>query len=39
MDFLPGREDPTAALLEAHDFDYVIGSVHFLGQGAVDDDD
>ena len=35
-DFLPGREDRTASLLEAHDFDYVLGSVHFLGDAAVD---
>ena len=37
-DFIRGAEDRTAALLEAHDFDYVVGSVHFLGDdGAVDD--
>ncbi|MEO8093239.1 MAG: PHP domain-containing protein [bacterium] len=36
MDFLPGREDRTAELLEAHRFDYVVGSVHFLGDRAVD---
>jgi histidinol-phosphatase (PHP family) len=37
-DFVPGAEDRTASLLEAHDFDYVVGSVHFLGEGnaAVD---
>jgi histidinol-phosphatase (PHP family) len=36
-DFLPGSEDRIATLLE-RDFDYVVGSVHFLGdQGAVDD--
>jgi histidinol-phosphatase (PHP family) len=36
-DFLPGNEDRIAILLE-RDFDYVVGSVHFLGdQGAVDD--
>ena len=29
-DFVPGAEDRMANLLEAHDFDYVIGSVHFL---------
>ncbi len=38
-DFVPGGEDRTAALLEARDFDYVIGSVHFLREGAVDMDD
>lgn len=37
-DFIRGAEDRTATLLEARDFDYVVGSVHFLGDdGAVDD--
>jgi histidinol-phosphatase (PHP family) len=37
-DFIRGAEDRIASLLEAHDFDYVVGSVHFLGDdGAVDD--
>jgi histidinol-phosphatase (PHP family) len=36
VDFIPGAEDRTRNLLEAHDFDYVIGSVHFIDQGAVD---
>ena len=37
-DFIRGAEDRTATLLEARDFDYVVGSVHFLGEdGAVDD--
>jgi histidinol-phosphatase (PHP family) len=35
-DFVPGREDRTANLLEARDFDYVLGSVHFLRAEAVD---
>ncbi|MFI5028344.1 MAG: histidinol-phosphatase [Solirubrobacterales bacterium] len=35
-DFVPGAEERTAALLEASDLDYVIGSVHFLGEHAVD---
>jgi histidinol-phosphatase (PHP family) len=39
MDYVPGREDRIAAMLDAHDFDYVVGSVHFLGEGAVDDPD
>jgi histidinol-phosphatase (PHP family) len=38
MDFIRGAEDRTEELLAAHDFDYVVGSVHFLGEnGAVDD--
>jgi histidinol-phosphatase (PHP family) len=35
-DFLPGREDRTANFLEARDWDYVVGSVHFLNDDAVD---
>jgi histidinol-phosphatase (PHP family) len=35
-DFVPGAEDRTASLLETRDFDYVVGSVHFLGDEAVD---
>jgi histidinol-phosphatase (PHP family) len=35
-DFIPGGEDRIANLLEAHDFDYVVGSVHFLRDEALD---
>lgn len=35
-DYVPGAEDRTANLLDAHDFDYVVGSVHFVGEAAVD---
>ena len=36
-DFVPGAEDRIANVLE-RDFDYVVGSIHFLGaDGAVDD--
>jgi len=35
-DFVPGAEDRTATMLEARDFDYVVGSVHFIGEKAVD---
>jgi histidinol-phosphatase (PHP family) len=38
-DFVPGAEDRTASLLDARDFDYVVGSVHFMRDGAVDMDD
>jgi histidinol-phosphatase (PHP family) len=37
-DFIPGREDRTANLLEAREWDYVVGSIHFLGDHAVDYD-
>jgi histidinol-phosphatase (PHP family) len=38
-DFVPGAEERTAALLEAREFDYVVGSVHFVGDAAVDHPD
>ena len=40
-DFVAGAEERTAALLEARPFDYVVGSVHFFGEGssAVDHPD
>ncbi|MEA2314735.1 MAG: histidinol-phosphatase family [Solirubrobacteraceae bacterium] len=38
-DFVPGAEDRTAEMLAARDFDYVVGSVHFLSDGALDMDD
>jgi histidinol-phosphatase (PHP family) len=38
MDFVAGREDRIANLLDAHEFDYVIGSVHFVRDKAVDFD-
>jgi histidinol-phosphatase (PHP family) len=37
-DFVPGREDRMAELLAQRPFDYVVGSVHFLGDVAVDHD-
>ena len=36
MDFVPGREEQIAALLEGRPWDYVIGSVHFIADRAVD---
>lgn len=36
MDFVPGAEDRTRNLLEGRDFDYVLGSIHFVGDRAVD---
>ncbi len=35
-DFVAGREDRIASFLEAREWDYVIGSVHFLREQAVD---
>jgi histidinol-phosphatase (PHP family) len=35
-DYIPGAEDRISNLLGARDFDYVVGSVHFLGNRAVD---
>jgi len=37
-DYIPGREDRMANLLDGRDWDYVVGSVHFLGDHAVDYD-
>ena len=37
-DYVAGAEERTAAVLDARRFDYVIGSVHFIGEGAVDQD-
>jgi histidinol-phosphatase (PHP family) len=36
MDFLPGREDRVQNMLDGRDWDYVIGSIHFLREEAVD---
>src|SRR5215212_2602844 len=35
-DFVAGREDRMANLLDAREWDYVIGSVHFLRDEALD---
>ncbi|HEY3759333.1 MAG TPA: histidinol-phosphatase [Solirubrobacteraceae bacterium] len=35
-DFVPGTEDRMANLLESYDFDYVVGSVHFLRDESLD---
>jgi histidinol-phosphatase (PHP family) len=36
VDYLPGKEELIAKLLDGRPWDYVIGSVHFIEQGAVD---
>jgi len=37
-DFIPGREEQMRALLDEREWDYVVGSIHFLADGAVDYD-
>jgi histidinol-phosphatase (PHP family) len=37
-DFIPGREDRMRELLDAREWDYVVGSIHFLSDGALDHD-
>jgi len=39
VDFVPGREDQTANLIDRLELDYVVGSVHFVGDHAVDHGD
>lgn len=39
MDWMPGREHDIRALLESQPFDIVLGSVHWLGDLAVDHPD
>jgi histidinol-phosphatase (PHP family) len=38
-DFVPGREDRMANLLEGRDWDFVVGSVHFVGDRSLDTED
>ncbi|CAN5184956.1 histidinol-phosphatase [soil metagenome] len=38
MDYVSGREDRIANLLDSHEFDFVVGSVHFVRDHAVDHD-
>jgi histidinol-phosphatase (PHP family) len=35
-DFVPGREDRIATLLDSRDWDFVVGSVHFLRDHSLD---
>src|SRR5207244_4299383 len=39
LDWIEGREDELAELVEGRDFDLVLGSVHWLGGLAVDHPD
>ena len=36
VDYIPGREEQIAALIDGRPFDYVVGSVHFIADNAVD---
>lgn len=36
MDWIPGCERATGAMGEAYEWDYVVGSVHFIDGGALD---
>lgn len=38
-DYLPGREDRVAGFLDRREWDYVVGSIHFVGEGALDHED
>jgi len=38
-DYIAGREDRMAALLDGRDWDYVVGSVHFLRDRSLDTDE
>jgi histidinol-phosphatase (PHP family) len=39
MDFVPGAEDRIANVLDGRDWDYVVGSVHFLRDHSLDTED
>jgi len=39
MDYIHGREEQIEGVLSGRPFDYVVGSVHFVGEGAVDHPD
>jgi histidinol-phosphatase (PHP family) len=36
IDYIPGMEKETEKLINAYPFDYIIGSVHYLGMETVD---
>jgi len=38
-DFIAGREDQMANLLDAREWDFVVGSVHFLREHSIDTED
>ncbi len=38
-DFIPGYEDKTRAIIQNYPYDYIIGSVHFIGSWGFDNPD
>jgi histidinol-phosphatase (PHP family) len=36
VDFVPGREEETRDILEPFPWDYLIGSIHFIGEEGID---
>jgi histidinol-phosphatase (PHP family) len=38
VDYVPGREDETRELLAPYPWDYLLGSLHYIGSLAVDDE-
>jgi histidinol-phosphatase (PHP family) len=39
VDYVPGREDETRELLAPYPWDYLLGSVHYIGELSVDGED
>ena len=36
VDYVPGREEDTAEVLSPYPWDYILGSIHFLGAAGID---
>ena len=36
VDYVPGREEETAELLAPYPWDFVLGSIHFIGDSGID---
>ena len=36
VDYVPGREEETREILAPYPWDYLMGSIHFIGEGRVD---
>jgi len=36
VDYAPGREEETAELLAPYPWDYVLGSIHYIGEAGID---